>query len=156
MTTLIPGPGGFVESKRFAERETAGPAQLVQRRLELKTMLLTRYIRQHGADPVTKRIVELEVERCGALKVIASLEPTTSGRVGPATIRTARDRDRASSATCAKRNAWGLNGGLNVLREPRPAQINPKSIPESFRESRWAARCARTTSTSSSATSRRV
>lgn len=64
MTTLVPGPGGFVESQKYAEVGTAGFAMGQRRRAELKKMLNARLSRQFGNDIMARSLIELEVDKC--------------------------------------------------------------------------------------------
>lgn len=65
MATLIASPAGFIDSQ--AERDSSSSregAREIKRRAQLRTMLVARLARQHGAaDTLVRKVVELEVEK---------------------------------------------------------------------------------------------
>jgi hypothetical protein len=64
MTTLVPGPGGFVESPKYPDATKVGSVMGQRRRTELKKMLSARLARQFGDDLMQKSLIELEVDKC--------------------------------------------------------------------------------------------
>jgi len=124
MTTLIPGPGGLTESTVFADRDKKNTAHVQQRQTDLKKMLIARFLRQYGNDPVRTSLIEMEVNRCvkGAMKKddLASLERSVQQVNSPCPRQ---DGDAPTTRVCTRtgperplrrRMGCGFRAGVGV------------------------------------------
>lgn len=94
------------------------PAQVVEKRKQLKAMLTRRLQAQHGSDPVRKALIELEIERSPVLNKhnLSPEDLTTIERAVADAVRLAEKGNGAASAASAARLGRSL---------PRPDYSRP-------------------------------
>jgi len=81
LSTIIQGPQGITEAKSMSSSVPNISSGLLSKRNELKEMLVSKLVKQHGAEPMRKAVIVREVERSSVLKAgnlttqgLASLE----------------------------------------------------------------------------------
>lgn len=68
MATVVNGPMGISESVLMTRSAPPMPSALLHKRKELKDMLVTQLLKQHGSDPICKAVITREVESSATLR----------------------------------------------------------------------------------------
>ena len=76
MATVINTPNGITESSLLHPSKAGPPAQLIEKRKQLKEKLIEKLAQQYGGDRLRRAIIANEVESCAALKA-GTLKPSS-------------------------------------------------------------------------------